>query len=457
MENAMNMTAINVPGSGEPDERDAAAQLVGQYAKVAGSLPGHQMQAIRELRESAIAAFKAQGLPHRRVEEWKYTDLRRFMRTAFPPLAQPAKIAAGDIEAALGEVANINAVRVVFIDGHYNRALSSPDGLPRGVEMLTLGEALKSAPDWVLAALGQVNAQEGETVGLINTAFMTDGVAMRIAQGVVLDRPVHLIHVASAKEAASSAIRNVLMMDEAADAQFIESYVTLGGTGVQTHAVTEIALGEGARLRHIKLSLENTATQHLASANVVLAAKADYLGVNFASGGALSRHQSFIRFDGDGGKAHFRGAQLLRGDQHCDMTLVVDHAAVGCESREHVKSVLDDRAQGIFQAKVVVRPGAQQTDGRQMAQALLLSETAEFDAKPELEIYADDVKCNHGATSGALDEDLMFYLRARGISEDEARALLILAFVGEVLDGIEPEPLREALVAKASGWLATKG
>ncbi len=181
---------------------------------------------------------------------------------------------------------------------------------------------------------------------------------------------------------------------------------------------------------------------------------ADYLAVNFADGNAVARHQTFLRFGGDGARAHFYGAQLLKDRQHCDMTLVIDHDSVGCESREHVKAVLADQAQGVFQAKVIVRRDAQKTDGRQMAQALLLSDAAEFDAKPELEIYADDVKCNHGATSGALDDDLMFYLRARGIPEDEARSLLVQAFIGEVLDQVEHEGLREALIARAVRWLA---
>jgi Fe-S cluster assembly protein SufD len=205
------------------------------------------------------------------------------------------------------------------------------------------------------------------------------------------------------------------------------------------------------------VTAENTETQHLASTHARLGSKADYLAVQFAVGGTLSRLQTFVTYEGEGTRAHFYGCQLMRGRQHCDMTLVIDHAAVGCESREHVKAVVDGHAQGVFQAKVIVRPGAQKTDGRQMAQALLLSDTAEFDAKPELEIYADDVKCNHGATTGALDEDLLFYLRARGIPEPEARALLIHAFIGEMLERVEHEGLRQALEAKAAEWLLPQG
>jgi Fe-S cluster assembly protein SufD len=269
-----------------------------------------------------------------------------------------------------------------------------------------------------------------------------------------LARPVHLIHASAGDRPVASSLHNLVVLEEGAELTLIESYVSIGGSPAQTNATTELKTEPSARLRHYKISGENGRTQHLASTMVDLAENTDYLGVNFADGGSVARHQTFLRFNGDGARAHFYGAQLLKGRQHCDMTLLIDHAAVGCESREHVKAVLADQAQGVFQAKVIVRPDAQKTDGRQMAQALLLSDAAEFDAKPELEIYADDVKCNHGATSGALDEDLMFYLRARGIPEDEARSLLVQAFIGEVLDQVDHEELREALAARAMRWLA---
>lgn len=448
----MNMTAMNMPAT--EAEQDAAAQLIGQYAERSTALPGNDVARVRSLRDAGIAGLKERGLPHRRVEEWKYTDLRRAMIAAFPSAGAATNIGMEEVREALGELAGLDALTLIFVNGALSGALSDRNGTPKGVEMHTLGNALKSPPEWLLSALEGSNAPENEIVGQLNAAFMSDGVVLRIGKGVKFDRPVHLVHLSAADAPHSASLRNVLIVEEGAEAVFIESYVSFAGTIAQINAVTDIRLADGARLQHYKFSGENRSTQHLASANVILGEKADYLGVNFASGNALSRHQSFIKFAGEAAKAHFGGMQLMRGTQHCDMTLVVDHAAVGCESREHVKAVLDDDTQGIFQAKVIVQPGAQQTDGRQMAQALLLSETAEFDAKPELEIYADDVKCNHGATSGALDEDLMFYLLSRGIPEDQAKSLLILAFIGEVLDQVQYEPLRTALEAKASLWLA---
>jgi Fe-S cluster assembly protein SufD len=435
---------------------DAAAQIVGYYKSLGEALPGAGNAAIRKLRDDAIAGFAASGLPNRRVEEWKYTDLRAAMPQAFAP-AEALAQGVLDVDAVLGPLAAVSGTRLVFINGYLDRKLSALNGLPSGVEVLNLAEALANPAGWLTDALGRAKSGEGDVVTLLNTAFATDGVAVHVSKGARLEEPVHLVHVATSDRPASSALRNVVVVEEGAEASLIETYVSGGAVPAQTNSATDVVVADGAKLRHYLVSAENIATQHLASTLARLGAKSDYLAVQFAAGNSLSRLQTFVTYQGEGTRAHFYGTQLLRGRQHCDMTLVVDHAAVGCESREHVKAVLDDNAQGVFQAKVIVRPGAQQTDGRQMAQALLLTDTAEFDAKPELEIYADDVKCNHGATTGAIDEDLLFYLRARGIPETEAKALLIQAFIGEILDQVEHEGLRQALEAKAAAWLLPQG
>jgi Fe-S cluster assembly protein SufD len=449
----MNLPAMNLEAASGERVEDAATGIAGHYRRLAESLPGGAIEAIRTMREDAMATFSAVGLPHRRVEEWKYTDLRRMMVEAYAPAERQANLAAAQIDDALGEAANINAIKLVFVNGHFSQDLSSAGELPAGVELMSLAKALYAPADWVLAALGKTNAQEGEVVNLLNSALMTDGFVLHLAKGVLLERPVHLIHVAAGNAPLSAFLRNLIVADEAAGGTVIESFVSLGDVKAQTNCVTEVKAAAGAKLRHYKISDENTETQHLSSVMVDLAEKADYLAVNFADGMALARHQTFLKFNGNNARGHFYGVQLLKGHQHCDMTLVIDHDSVGCESREHVKAVLADHSQGVFQAKVMVRPDAQQTDGRQMAQAMLLSESAEFDAKPELEIYADDVKCNHGATSGALDEDLLFYLRARGIGKEEAKSLLIQAFVGEVIDKVEHEALREVMIKKTARWL----
>jgi Fe-S cluster assembly protein SufD len=437
--------------------RDASAQLLAQYRAGAAALPGAESKALRELRDRAIAAFAARGIPGRRVEEWKYTDLRSLMTQAFPVSGPPARIGGEALRAALGPLDAVEGPRLVFVNGRLDPALSSIESLPAGAELVTLAEALRRPADGLLDALGDVKGAGGDVVAQLNTAFASDGVVLRLAAGLHVETPIHLVHVAATQSPALSALRNLVILGEGAEATLIESYVCDGLAGAQINAVTQLVLEDKARLAHYVMAAENTETQHLASTLARLGAGADYQAVQMAVGGALSRLQTFVTFEGERAKAHFGGVQLMRGRQHCDMTLVIDHAAVGCESREHVKSVLDEQSRGVFQAKVIVRPGAQQTDGRQMAQALLLSDSAEFDAKPELEIYADDVKCNHGATSGAIDEDLLFYLRSRGIPADEARALLVQAFIGEILDRISHEGLRQALEAKAALWLTPRG
>jgi FeS assembly protein SufD len=449
----MNMPAVNVQAAEGGRPEDAAAQLVAHYRRMAERLPGSAIEAIRQMRDNAMAAFAEQGLPHRRVEEWKYTDLRRFMAEAYAPAASQAALTKAQIDEALGEVARIEAIKLVFVNGHFNEDLSDLIDLPDGVEPMSLAKALYAPAGWLLAALGKVNPQERDPVVLVNSGLATDGMVLSLPPGVSVDRPVHVIHVAVSPEPVSSAIRNVVVAGEGSEATLIESFVTIGETEAQVNSVVELKLGPRAKIRHYKISSENQHTQHLSSAMVELAEKADYLAMDFAGGTSLARHQTFLKFDGDDARGHFYGVQLLSGRQHCDMTLVINHDAVGCESREHVKAILADRAHGVFQAKVMVRPDAQKTDGRQMSQALLLSDEAEFDAKPELEIFADDVKCNHGATFGALDEDLMFYLRARGIPEEEARSLLIQAFVGEVIDQVEHDILRETLMSRVADWL----
>lgn len=445
----MNVAAVKF----ETQATDTAVQLGEIYRGVATGLPGGA--AIGEMRDKAIAALSETGLPNRRVEEWKYTDLRAHLTHAFPPAEKDnAQISDEELNAALGVLSGFghaDAHLMVFINGAYR-----PDRLNfgDGPQISALSRAFDERADWARSLLGKINPQEtGDPVMQLNTAFMTDGAAIHIPAGVKLDKPLHLLFLTRGASSQSVTTRNIVSVEEGAEARIIEQHVTLGDAAFQTNSVTEMKIAGDAKVTHVKLQDESLGSTHLATWAIDLGKASNYRGVHLATGAALSRHQVFLRFNENDARGHYYGAQLMRGKQHCDMTLIIDHDAVGCESREHVKAVLDESARGVFQAKVIVRPDAQQTDGHQMAQTLLLSDTAEFDAKPELEIYADDVKCNHGATSGAIDEDLMFYLRARGIPEDQARAMLIRAFIGEIIDQLESETLADAFSAKAKEWL----
>jgi FeS assembly protein SufD len=418
-------------------------------------LPGAGNPWVADLRAKAIDAYAALGLPHRRVEAWKYTDLRSRLTEAFPlSRATGVAVTQEELKRALGaDVADLPAYRLVIVEGELRAELSDLAGLKSaGAEVVSITEALQKLPRWLKSALGKINAQDRDPVVALNLALMSGGVGLRLGKGATLDKPVHLIHL-DGGEPASVITRSVVLLEEGASLSLLESYASLGGSELQRNAVTEIEIGNKASLNHIKLQREDEAAFHLVTWLVKLDADANYKAFQFSTGAALSRSQIYAAFAGEGSSLDVSGALLLRGHQHCDTTLLVEHRVPRCTSRELFKAVLDNEARGVFQGKIIVSPGAQKTDGKQMAQALLLSEAAEFDSKPELEIFADDVVCGHGSTSGQIDEDLLFYLEARGIPEREARALLIQAFVGEAVERIEHEGLREALLKASADWL----
>jgi Fe-S cluster assembly protein SufD len=285
---------------------------------------------------------------------------------------------------------------------------------------------------------------------------MGDGAVIQVGAGVVVEAPIHLQFVASGDTPVSSFPRTLVVVEEGARAMFIESHEGGGQADHQVNTALELVVGDHAHVDHVKITAQGERMLHLSTLIAKVGAHARFNQFSFTTGGATVRNQLYLHFAGDETVAGIRGASLLGDRQHVDTTMVVDHASRGCQSREVFKSVLDGESRGVFQGKIIVRPGAQKTDAKMMTQALLLSEAAEADNKPELEIYADDVQCGHGATAGALDEDLLFYLRARGIPPKQAEALLIQAFVGEAIEGIEHAGLREALNEAVAAWLGAR-
>jgi Fe-S cluster assembly protein SufD len=420
------------------------------FEAVAARLPGNTT--VAQARRAAIGAFVGLGLPHRRLEAWKYTDLRSALKEALPPtLGDAAPVAPAQVDAALGPLAGLDAHRVVFVDGAYRRELS--DGSGDGFEVATLASALAaSRGDTRLARAGDPGQ---EAVVALNTAFVTDGAVVRVAEGARPAKPLLLVFVRAGAEPRLVTQRNEIAVGAGADAVMVEAYVALpGAAGGQANVMSQVAVGAGAGLLHAKCTLDGAGSTHLASGQATLAAGACYRAFQLTAGTGLVRNHLAATFAGEGGRLDLAGCFLGRDAEHIDTTLVIDHAVPGCTSRELVKGVLAGRARGVFQGKVIVRPDAQKSDGKQMAQALMLSEDAEFDSKPELEICADDVVCGHGSTAAQLDETMLFYLRSRGIPLKQARALLIESFVGEAFDGIAHEPLREVLLAIAKNRLA---
>jgi len=427
-----------------------AEQALSQnFEAVAAKLPGGR--AVAEARKAAIGAFAALGLPHRRIEEWKYTDLRVALKEALPPaVGAAAKVTAQEIDAALETLAELDAYRVVFVDGVHVPDLSAAAGA-KGLEITSLAAALAKSGDGLI----RNGAPSQEAVIALNTAFMTDGAIVRIGKGAALAKPLLVVFARSSREGRLVTTRNIIELAAGTRATIVEAHVSLPGAAPgQANTLSEVLVGEGAHLAHLGVTLAGDAASHLATWLATLGEKATYRAFQLTAATGLSRSNLFATFKGEGARLDISGLFLGRGAEHIDTTLVVDHAVPGCVSRELFKGVLTDRARGVFQGKVIVRPGAQKSDGKQMAQALMLSPDAEFDSKPELEIYADDVICGHGSTAAELDEDLLFYMRARGIPPEEARALLIESFIGEAIDKVEDERVREAFSSLAKRRLA---
>jgi len=430
----------------------AETALAHTYAAARTRLPGDR--AIAAQREAAFGLFAKEGLPHRRIEEWKYTDLRALMREAKPLAAPPGAAAKTRAKSAGALLGDVEARRLVFVDGAFVAELSDTAGLENGLTVKSLAAALTEGDPALAAHLGKL-APASDVAVALNTALMGDGAVIRIAASSTIERPLHLLFVNSEKPAATF-VRSLVVVETGARAMLVESHEGPAGSDYQVNAALELFVGDKAHVDHVKIVDEGADALHVSTLAAAIGAHARFNSFTFIVGGAVVRNQLFLKFDGEGTLAGIRGATLLKGRQHADTTLVASHIARDCQSREMFKTVLDGEAHGVFQGRIIVRPHAQKTDAKMMTQALLLSERAEADNKPELEIFADDVQCGHGATTGALDGDLKFYLMARGIPEAEAEALLIQAFIGEAIEGIEHAGLREALMESVATWLKAR-
>jgi Fe-S cluster assembly protein SufD len=436
-----------------PLKTAAESALAASFAAAKGALPG--ANAVAAMREEAFHRFERHGLPNRRVEDWKYTDLRAAMREALPLAAAPDSAAKARVARAGALVAALEARRIVFVDGAFVAELSDLADLEPGLTIGSMAAALAAGEPLIAAHLGKVVPSDDVAVAL-NTAFMGDGAVIRIGAGATLARPIHLVFGNSGLRPAAIFARSLVLVEQGARAMVVESHEGAAESGDQVNAVLELVVGDEAHVDHVKLTGAGAGALHVWTMMASVGARARFNEFLFTTGGAVVRNQVFVRFAGEDTVAGIRGATLLKGSQHADVTLFVEHAAPACTSREMFKSVLDDSGRSIFQGKIIVRRGAQQTDARMATHALLLTDTAEADNKPELEIYADDVQCGHGATAGALDQDLLFYLKARGIPEKEAETLLIQAFVGEAVEGIEHAGLRDALMDDVAAWLRAR-
>jgi len=422
-----------------------------QFAAARTNLPGYDLAWINSQRDAAIARFSELGLPSQKVEDWKYSNLSPLAKTEFTGADRKAAEAARD-EVARRFPKESAAGRLVFINGILDGPLSAFENLPDGVRVLGLAEAMVGEGDLLKAQLGVVSAFNGHALAALNAAFMADGCLIVLEPDAEL--ALELLFVA-APDAGAVAYHPRITIAAGAGSRLTlgEQHTALGDPEYWSNPVTVMTLGEAAQLRHYKLQEESGRAWQTSLTKARLAAGATYENFVVATGGRYMRNEIEVMLEGSGASCDLGGGFLLAEKQQVDNRLQVDHAAPEGTSRQTYKGILDGHAHGVFQGKTVVHRDAQKTDGNQLSRALLLSPDAIMDAKPELEIYADDVKCSHGATVGELDGEQMFYLRARGIGEAAARSLLIAAFMEEHLQSISDEAAREWLHGAVSRWL----
>lgn len=421
-----------------------------EFARIERHLAGDKD--INEQRKSSLRSFVDSGFPTTRQENWKYTDFRELEKRRFESLENPGKLSDSDLEKHLPQ--GLDCVRMVFLDGHFQPHLSLDGALPEGVSVSNFAAQTTWATDG--STLDTTINGYANPFTDMNAAFMSDGLYLQLAANAVLEKPLLVVFAASGQQEDSmQQIRNVLDLGENSQATLIEHYIALGDAPYFTNAVTELQAQPGARLTRIRLQQEADTAYHVSSFHAHQLRDSHVINHGVDLGARLARIDTNSKLDGDGATVELYGVYAPTEKQHVDNHTRIDHAKPHGVSREDYKGVLDGNARGVFNGKIVVHKDAQKTDSEQSSAALLLSDKCEVDVKPELIIYADDVKCAHGSTIGQLDEDAVFYLTSRGISEAGARAILTFSFAGELIQKIEPVELRQyieaALLAKLPG------
>ncbi len=416
---------------------------VADFARIADVLPGAQVPWLNQVRSGALARFAQTGFPTTRDEDWKYTSVAALERKNFASLAtddaSDVAVAAWVTNLAFDSQAGH---LLVFINGRYSAALSLPGQLPFGVTLQSLAGMLDHTPDVLEPYLCDTHRQTA--FGALNTALMMDGACLRVQRDTMVEAPIHLLFLATRAHAAIYP-RNLIVAERGAQATVIEHYAGIDGVEYFTNAVTQVFTADKASIEHYKLQQEATQAFHVAGIHAMQSRDSHLASHSISLGAALARNDITTAFDAPGCGATLNGLYLANGRQHVDHHTRIDHHQPNGSSREYYRGVLDGAARAVFNGKVIVHPGAQKTDAHQANHNLLLSRDAEIDTKPELEIYADDVKCTHGATVGQLDDEQLFYLRSRGVEETMARSLLVHAFAHDVIERIRIAPLRARL------------
>jgi Fe-S cluster assembly protein SufD len=431
----------------------AEKALISLYESEKDRLPGNEP--VKALRSANFAEFERAGLPHRRIESWHYTDLRSQLREAAPLFAEGSSEFEDSLRHAQPSVPDGYAL--VLLDGIFVPELSDLDELPGSVSVRSLADVLASGDANLVERLAPKGLGAGDPALSLNAALMQGGVVVDVAAGAEVAKPLIILSVMSAGAVHAAYHRSLVRVGAGAKLTLFEIVDAVEISSNQQNGALVLDMSDGAKVEHLtRISRQGADAIIINSVLATLGAKCHYDGFALIADGGLVRRQIFLRFDGEHSNAGIRGLSLLSGKRHADTTLVVDHAVPHCTSREYFKHIISDEATGVYQGKVIVRPHAQKTDGAMKSRALLLSDSASMFNKPELEIFADDVVCGHGATVAQLDEDQLFYLRSRGLPRAEAEQLLLEAFAKEAVDNVRNDDARERLMTYVSDWLAAR-
>jgi Fe-S cluster assembly protein SufD len=416
-----------------------------QFEAFEKTLNGASKTSLHALRREAMEIFESGGFPTTKNEEWRFTNIAHITQTEFR--LSGAHADTGNLKSVVDQHSFNTRYRLVFVNGHFAPDLSSTDAFPHGVVAGSIARSVSSNHPVVATHLAKlVDVNETPFVTL-NTAFLQDGAAVIIPDNIELSDPIHLLFIASDADHALISPRNLIVVGKRSRVTIVESHVSAMELTHLTNAVTEIAVGDDSVVEHDKLQDESHLAYHVAMTKATLGVKSQFTSNTVALGGAIVRNNVSVLLGGEHSECTLNGLSLATGEQLIDNHTTIDHAKPNCESHELYKAILDGKARGVFNGKVFVRPDAQKTDAKQTNKTLLLSDEATVDTKPQLEIFADDVKCTHGATVGQLDAEQVFYLRSRGIDERAAKDILTFAFAGDVVARVHVDALRERMEA----------
>lgn len=426
---------------------DLKIQLLEDFKNLELSLNGESKNYFHKIRQDAISTFEELGFPVMKLEEWKYTNINPVLKHDFKTSYHftDSKLIKNDIKDFLFDEGKVNLL--VFVNGQFDEKLSN---IISNSEQVFIGSFLDGRvklSDVVEKHFSKYANYKNQSLTALNTAFAKDGAFIYVKQNTEVIEPVHILNISDARdESYLSQPRNLYVVEEGASVKIVEDYYSLGDKHSFTNAVTEIYCAANSSLERYKIQNDNDKAYHIGTTQVMQEKDSRFSDTTISWGGAITRNNLNSVFNGSNTECHFYGLYLLTGKQHVDNHTLADHAMPHCYSNELYKGIIDDKATGVFNGKIMVRADAQKTNAYQSNGNILLSEEATIYSKPQLEIFADDVKCSHGATTGQLNEEEMFYLQSRGIGSDEARILLLNAFAGDVIDTVKIDSLRGKLL-----------